>query len=538
LSSNILTLDNALEWKENTTLNLIDYARDRTIAHRRKGPKQLNEPRRFVMSTAARGQTTTFDVAIAGAGGAGLTAALTLAEGGARIILFEKMRHAGGSTRFPEGMFAADSSMQHRRNIRVTRDEAFKSIMEYSHWRANPALVRAFVNRSGETIDWLQQLGVEFIEPSSFWPGAPRTWHLFKGYGAAMIKVLLAHAKGRGIEIRYQTAVKRLLRDANGPVHGVVVEDRTGRQTKLGAKAVIIATGGYANNREWLKKYTGLDLRVNLFPLGNVEKLGEGIRMAWEIGAAEEGMGVLNFSFGGPVGPGIKPFGHVLAAVRQPELWINQHGVRFCDESIVHNSIHAGNAFSRQKGGYSFRIFDEDTSRYFAEKGIDVGVGTFVPPGTKLTGLDAEIKAALEKQNWNVFVADTVDELADKLGVNRAVFKNTVEDYNRFCDKGHDDQFAKEPMYLRPVRHPRFYAFKCYIDFTGTNGGIKINEKTEVLTEEDDVIPGLYATGNDAGGLYGDSYDMIAAGAAAGFAVNSGRMAGENALQYIRRQKP
>ncbi len=474
------------------------------------------------------------DVVIAGAGGAGLMAALTLAEDGADIRVFEKMPVAGGSTRFPEGMFAAESRMQLQRNIRVTKDEAFKAIMEYTHWKANASLVRAFVNRSAGTIDWLAQMGVEFIEPSSFWPGAPRTWHLFKGRGAAMIKVLLERAAEKGIEIQYRTAVKQLIRQDAGPVTGVIVEDPDGRQTEVMARSVIIATGGYANDRELLKKYTGLDLRVNLFALSNFEKYGEGIRMAWAAGAAEEGMGVLNFSFGGPIGPGIKPAGHLIAAVRQPELWINQHGRRFCDESIVHNSIFCGNAMARQKGGYVFRIFDDQARRYFVEKGIDVGVGMFVPPGTRLLGFDEELKEALAKKNRNVLVAETIQDLALKMGVPPAVFEKTVEDYNRFCEKGYDEAFSKDRFYLRPVQKPPFHAFKCFCDFCGTNGGIKINEKTEVLDKEDEVIPGLYAAGNDAGGMYGDSYDMIAAGSACGFALVSGCLAGENTLDYLR----
>ncbi len=481
-----------------------------------------------------KNRKTKRDVVIAGAGGAGLMAALTLSSSRARVRVFEKMPVAGGSSRFPEGMFAAESRMQLQRNIKVTRDEAFKAIMEYTHWKANASLVRAFVNRSADTVEWLERMGVEFTEPSSFWPGAPRTWHLFKGRGAAMIKVLLKRAAEKGIEIQYRTAVKQLIRQEGGPVTGVIVEDRKGRQTEIAAGAVIIATGGYANDRELLKKFTGLDLRVNLFPLGNFEKYGEGIRMAWAAGAAEEGMGVLNFSFGGPIGPGIKPAGHLIAAVRQPELWINREGVRFCDESIVHNSIFCGNAMARQKGGYAFRIFDDQARRYYTEKGIDVGVGMFVPPGTRLTGFDEELKEALVRENRNVYTAGTIGDLALKMKVSPEVFKKTVRDYNRFCEQGYDEAFVKDRLYLRPVQKPPFYAFKCFCDFCGTNGGIKINEKTEVLDKEGEVIPGLYAAGNDAGGMYGDSYDMIAAGSACGFALVSGCLAGENAMGYIR----
>ena len=472
------------------------------------------------------------DVVVAGAGGAGLAAALTLAEGGAKVIVFEKMPFAGGSFLFVEGTFAVESEMQRRRNIKVTRDEAFRGMMEYSHWKANPALVRAFINKSANTIDWLEKLGIEITEPTGTWLGGPRTWHLFKGLGGPAINVLVANAVKKGVEIRYETTVKHLLRQGNGPVSGIVAEDKTGKQIRVKAEAVIIATGGYPNNKEWIKKYSGFDLEVNLFPLGRYNKIGEGIQMAWESGAAEEGVGVIHLNIGSP--PKIGARSHIWGAVGQPTLWVNQHGVRYCDEAIVENIAFAGNAMAKQEGGYDFRIFDEETKIQLVENG-GLGVGMYLPPRTPLTDLDAKIKAAVEKKNPCVFVANSIEELAKKMGLERAIFKRTVEEYNRFCEKGHDDQFAKDPEYLRPVKTPTFYAFKCYMNFLGTLGGIKINEKTEVLDKSDKVIPGLYAVGNDAGGLYGDSYDVITSGASSGFALNSGRIAGENALKYIRR---
>jgi fumarate reductase flavoprotein subunit len=483
------------------------------------------------------GGTRKCDVVIAGAGGAGLAAALALTDSRADIVVVEKMGMAGGSTRFPEGMFAAESRMQFRRNIRVSRDEAFKGIMEYSHWKANGPLVRTFVDRSAATVDWLETLGVEFTEPSSFWPGAPRTWHLFKGRGVAVIEAFLKKAAEKGVEICLRTAVKDIFRPDGGPVKGVAVEDSEGERTRVEADAVIIATGGYANDRELLRKYTGLELRVNLFPLGNFEKYGEGIRMAWAAGAAEEGMGVLNFSFGGPVGPGIRAAGAIVAAARQPELWVNRRGLRFCDESAVHNSISCGNVMARQPGGYVFRIFDDSARKYFVEKGIDVGVGMFVPPGTRLNGFDRELNDVLAQKNRNVFVADTIEELGRKMEVPAPRFRKTVDDYNRSCARGYDEGFAKDRIYLRPVKTAPFYGLKCFCDFCGTNGGIRINEKAEVLDVEGNPIPGLYAAGNDAGGMYGDSYDMTAAGSACGFALVSGRLAGESAADYIRGRK-
>ncbi len=470
-------------------------------------------------------------VVVVGAGGAGLAAALTLAEMGAKVSVFEKMAFAGGTTNYVEGTYAVESEMQYRKNIKATRDEGFKELMEYSHWRANPDLVRAIVDKSADTISWLEREGVQFLEPTADFLGGPRVWHLFKGFGNTMIKALVAGAEKRGVEIRYEATVKKLLRHGDGPITGVVVEDQAGNRTDVEAAAVIIASGGYAGNKEWIKKYTGLDLGVNLFPIVRCDKTGEGIAMAWEAGAAEEGVGVLLFNFGIPPKT-IKPKGHMLGAIGQPTLWVNRHGVRFCDETIIENMIHTGNVMSRQPGGYVFRIFDEEIKSDLVKRG-GLNLGNYSPPRMPLTNLDDEIKEAVGKKSPYVFVADSIEELAQKMGVNGERFSETVREYNGFCTKGHDDRYAKDPTHLRPIETPRFYAFKCCNDFLATVGGIKINEKTEVLDRGGAVIPGLYTAGCDAGGMYGDSYDILAAGIGSAFALNSGRIAGENAAKYV-----
>ena len=487
----------------------------------------------LVSSQAHTAQTLKADVVVIGSGASGLVAALTAAEGGARVIVFEKMPYPGGTSNYPGGIFAVESEMQRRKDITVTRDEAFQMIMAYNHWRANARLVRAIVDKSASTIDWLQRLGVEFLEPVAIYPGGPQTWHLLKGRGAAMVKVLVARAQEKGIEIVLATPVKEILKDERNRVAGVVARDKEGKTIKVDARAVIVATGGYANDKEMIKEYSGFDLEVNIFPAGNVNKTGDGIKMAWAVGAAPEGLGVLQLTGGSPVGQGIKQGEHLAAASSQPYLWINQEGVRFCDESIAYNFPFAGNAVSRQKGGYVFRVFDENTKRYMVEKGIDVALGIFVPAATKLVKLDAEIKEALKKGNKNVFVAHSLEELAGKMGLNPGVLKSTVDEYNKLCEKKHDDLYAKDPKFLQPVKTTKFYAFRCYPSFLGTLGGIKINHRTEVLNREDEVIPGLYAVGLDAAGMYGDSYDLIVPGSTLGFAVNSGRIAGENALRYM-----
>jgi fumarate reductase flavoprotein subunit len=368
------------------------------------------------------------------------------------------------------------------------------------------------------------------------WSNGVRVWHVLEGphraKGAAMNRRLAEEAVNRGVQILLDIPVKSILKE-QGRLVGVSAE-KDGETVQITSKAVLIATGGYGNNKEWLKKYAGFDLGIDLFPLGNTNKTGDGIRMAWEAGAAEEGMGVLQLGRGGPVHTGVETTGLLEIACSQPYIRVNQFGLRYCDENIQPNFTFDGNALVRQKGRYSYSIFDESAKQYWHDLGVDLGAGFRLLPGTPID-IDDDLKILMEKGNNDVFVADSLEELATKMGVNPNVLRSTVDEYNRFCEKGHDDLFAKDPKYLRPLRGPRFYALKGYVLFIGTLGGIKINEKMEVLDREEESIPGLYAGGLDAGGMYGDSYDLsYSPGGTLGFAVHSGRIAARYAVEFVR----
>ena len=472
------------------------------------------------------------EVVVIGSGASGLAAALTAAEGGARVTVFEKERSLGGTSNFFEGTFAVESDMQREKYITYSRDEAFKNIMEYSHWLANPRLVRAIVNESAATIAWLQNTGVVFSDATINMPDSPRTYHVVKGKGEAVIKALTTRAKEKEVDIRLSTPVKRIIKQG-ATIAGVVVEEN-GEERQVSARAVIIASGGYANNKEWIKKYTGFDLGVNLVPIGNVDKMGDGIRMAWEAGAADEGKSLLELYRVGPMEPDFAMGSQIEYTVVQPNLWVSPRGERFCDESVAFYDSLVGNAAAKFKEGFTYSLFNDSIVQRMLERGIDKGVVVGVPPASKPTDFYREIKAALERGSKEVFVADSVEELATKISVNPTVLKATIDEYNQSCEKRHDELFAKDSKYLWPIKGPKYYAIKARTVFLGTMGGIKINEKTEVVDKKEAVIPGLYAAGYDAGGMYGDSYPIkTSSGLASAFALNSGRIAGKNVLKYL-----
>lgn len=485
---------------------------------------------------------------VIGAGGSGLVAGLTAAQGGVSVTVVEKRPTPGGTSNFPSGPFAVESSLQKQKYCALTRDEAFKIFMNHRHWKANPRLVRAFIDESASTIEWLQEQGVEFLEPSVFWTGGNNTQHLIKGRGASMIKTLVERCRQKKVELRLRTSASEILRERE-EVSGIIVQNEAEHPEHIYGEAVIIASGGYANNAEMIKRYTGFELGRDLFMPLELHLTGDGIRMAFQAGAGEEGIGVLQLQYAVP-GPGIPvipPSGgtheehlskkYVDVISRQPYLWINEQGRRFCDEAIVANWPFASNAIYRQKNRIAFVIFDRYTKERMQKEGIVNGAGSAALPTSKIDDLDGQIAKYLNDGNKDICVADNLQELAVKIGIEPDVLARNVEEYNRYCDKGHDDLFAKDPRYLLPVREPKFYAFKVVLRFWGTLGGIKINEKTQVLDHEENVIPGLYAVGNDAGGLWGGTEDLLLPGEALGFALTSGRIAGKNALSYINLQK-
>jgi fumarate reductase flavoprotein subunit len=148
-------------------------------------------------------------------------------------------------------------------------------------------------------------------------------------------------------------------------------------------------------------------------------------------------------------------------------------------------------------------------------------------PPAKINDFAGEVQKAIDNGNSAIFIANSLDELAAKTGINAAGLKKQVEEYNQVCETGRDDLFHKRTLYLKAVKEPPFYAGKAVPGGYGSLGGIKINHRTE-------VVPGLYAAGVDANAIFADSYIFILPGNTMGFALNSGRMAGENAVKYIK----
>ena len=195
------------------------------------------------------------------------------------------------------------------------------------------------------------------------------------------------------------------------------------------------------------------------------------------------------------------------------------------------NVTFTANAIALQKAKTAFLIFDDSILKLM-EKDFDTRNRVF--PHTFFANAQATIEAYLKSGKGNFYVADSIEELCEKTGIDSEGLKETIETYNTYCKKGYDEQFNKERQYLRPLKGRKLYAARHFPSAYGSAGGIKINEKTEVIGQDWKPIKGLYAAGTDACSIYGDSYPFIFPGTSMGFALNTGRIAVENAVEYIQ----
>ncbi len=477
-------------------------------------------------------ETMETQIVIIGVGGAGLAAAVAATEKGADVILLEKRRALGGNSAMAEGLFAAGSSVQKRMKIDVRADELFKIAMNYAHWQLDARLLRAYINKSADTIQWLEDKGLKFgIYP--YYPNQfPFVWHCLKSGdtvkrgGFEIIKALVKDCEGLGVLLFRETGAKKLMTDRKGHVTGVVAVTR-GKELRITARSVIIATGGYGGNKELLRKYYPY-YNENMV-LKGVPNKGDGLLMATEIGAATEGLGILHLAGNSPRGA----FDLHVVAEEPNTLWVNKKGERFVDEAISFQHFESTNALVRQPDGVGYTLLDERIKQNMIEKGVIKGLGLKALPGTKLTDLGKELELAAEKDKDWIKIAKSWDEIAQWMGAQPEVLKATIDEYNAYCEQGYDEIFAKDRRYLDALRTPPYYALKYHARYLGTIGGIKINHHMEVLDQEDNPIPGLYAAGIDTGGWESDTYCVRLAGTTFGFAINSGRIAGENAAKYV-----
>ena len=476
-----------------------------------------------------------YDLVVVGGGASGKSAALIAARAGKNVVVIEKMPETGGLSVFAEGTAAFESSVQKELGTPrlskyhfPTKQEGLDKIMGYSHQRANYEVARAFVENSAETIDIYRDLGVVYKtcdiaaedDPNEVW-----TFHLPEGLGAHCQAVLLDAIQKLEVDIFTETPAKELIIE-DGRVVGVVAES-DGEPLRIGGKAVILATGGMGSSPDRIFKYSWFaPAAYNMNVLTPLQNVGDGLDLALSAGADPNTITTCPLLAAG--GRDMTMDSQVGGAGVNPGVWINKTGHRFAAESVAENLGDIGTYYGKQPGGIVWSILSQADVDRLVSEGSEIAIGEFVVYHKPMTGLLPELEAHLE--SGLVKKADTFEELAEQMGVPTDAFVETMAAYNEACERGVDEAYFKKPQYLRALVEPPFYGIPLATGTMGSAGGIKVNGDMQVITSDGDAIPGLYAVGLDATGLYGDSYNMEIPGCANGFAHTSGRIAARHAI--------
>ena len=450
------------------------------------------------------------DVIIIGAGGAGFAAATEALENGATVIILEKNEMIGGNTARAGGTLnAPDPERQSKMNppVEDSVERFIQNTLEAGDFKADPKLVEVLCSHSLEARHWLTDHGTKWTEMvyqtiGGLWPRSldEKDKIAYNGFIAPLAKTV----DKLGGKVILNCKAESLVPDETGRVREVVAFDtKNGQEYRFTAKkAVILATGGYAASAALVKKYNNL----SGLPTSNAPtSTGDGIEMGLKAGAALEGMDYIQIHpHGNPVTGGLQSH---FAGVIKNAIYVNKEGKRFVEESGRRDVI--SNATIAQTGQVMYSIFDSEGGFYAGVKEL---------PPVELENLTSK---------GYLYVGDSLEDLAKKVGIDADGLKATVARYNELVAAGKDTDFEKDEVEL-PIAKAPFYCVPLSPTLHHTMGGLKINTEAQVLREDGSVIPGLYAAGEVTGGIHGSNR---VGGNALTDCVVFGRIAGKNAAE-------
>jgi fumarate reductase flavoprotein subunit len=485
----------------------------------------------------ARTVNLSADICIIGAASAGLIAAATAVEAGVKnIIILEKMKVTGGTTNVGvAGQFSVESPVQKRLGIDISMDDMYKHHMDMMTWNCNAKLVRNWYTTTGTVVDWLEKKGVEFGEVTSFChERLQKTYHMAKEgmLGKAVVAAMLKYLKANGVEIRTETRATQLLTNSKGDVTGVVARHGD-EELRITAKAVIIGTGSISGNDKLKARfYPGEDMS-NVYIMGNLAwATGDGLIMAEEIGAGHTHITTL---FIGPHGHNTNE--SVGTLMRRPNLIkVNKLGYRFTDEAIgvTRNYYPWMNclALDKQPDKVCYVLIDETTLRRFQKEKKNYAIFEAMGGPNWLADLDKGIPEEVAKGRAKI--GNSWEEIAEYIGCDPEVLKDTISRYNSYCENKYDAELLKDPEYLLPLTNPPYYAMQGYSGIDTCIGGLRANHNLEVVDKKDWPIKGLYAAGVVVGNWASIGYSPF--GSEMSFTTFSGYAAGKNAAKYVLRK--
>jgi fumarate reductase flavoprotein subunit len=444
-----------------------------------------------------------YDVVVVGSGGAGLAAAIQAHDEGASVLIVEKMPSIGGNTvKASAGMNAAETRFQRVKGIFDSKELFYAETLKGGYNKNNPELLHRFVENAPQAIEWLADRGIMLNDITTTGGMSidrthrPRDGSAVGGY---LISGLLRNINKRSIDVLMETAVTDILFE-QGAVSGVALLTDENEALTVHAKSVIVATGGFSANSQMVVKYRP-DLE-GFVTTNHKGATGGGIALLEKLGAGTVDMGEIQIhptveqTTSYLISESIRGGGAIL---------VNQKGSRFFNEMETRDKVSAQIIALPEK--FAYIVFDENVR-------------------TKNKAADEYIAKGF------VVSAEGPRELAEKLGMDYHTFLATLERYNGFVENQYDEDFGRKTALRNPIKDGPFHAIRIAPGVHHTMGGVTINAETEVLDKQHQVIPGVFAAGEVAGGIHGGN--RIGGNAVADIIV-FGTQAGHQAASWAKR---
>ncbi|MBR9729270.1 flavocytochrome c [Shewanella intestini] len=456
-----------------------------------------------IKKAIARGPVETVDVVVVGGGNAGFNAALSAQVEGAKVLLLEKAPYVGGNSMLAAGgINAVGTPQQKAKGIKDSVNWFIEDTMKGGRYKNDPKLVKILGEQSADAVKWLESLGVNLDDLTR--SGGARVQRTHRPHGGAsagpqIMATLNKVAKERGIPVRLNSRVEKIVLNDDKSVAGVVVHGRHSGYNMIAAGSVVLATGGYGMNKQMIAYYrpTFKDMTSS----NNVTATGDGILLAKEIGASMTDIDWVQAH------PTVGKDSRILISetVRGVgAIMVNTDGQRFVNELTTRDR--ASDAILKQKGKYAWLVFDKQ----------------LVEKKKMIRGYDR--LGMLSK-------GSTIEELAKATGMKDLA--KTVADYNKYQAAGKDAAFGREDMPIK-FNQPPFYAVKVAPGIHHTMGGVAIDTDANVLNLQSWKMDGLFAAGEVTGGVHG--FNRLGGNAIADTVI-FGRIAGKNAAKHALKKK-
>ncbi|MBT2514672.1 flavocytochrome c [Arthrobacter sp. ISL-30] len=452
----------------------------------------------------------TYDLIVVGSGIAGQTAATSAAEAGLKVILLEKTGNLGGSSAMSGGWFAfTGTEEQASEGIRDSPELFLQDMLDAGQNLNDPSLLQAYLTHQQDTYQWLKRHGVEFREVEISSGQSARRSH------NSLIKEVLAilhrDFTATGGQTLLNRQAVRLVQDVSGRVTGVITRSEEQEELFTATGGVVLATGGFSRGTELLKIFAPEQLAA--IPYGGKGNTGDGLRMAWRLGAGMADMSFVSGTYGSHPDTG-EDFHELLTAYYMGAVIVNKNGRRFVDESQDYKTL--GRVVLDQPEGLGFEIFDAKV-RAKSHRGIPLkDIDTLEDIG-------------------HVYKADTLEELAEMAGIDREGLVESIRRYNAAVRGEEPDDVGRSSLCngvgeLLPIDEAPFYAYPAKSLMTTTYCGLTISPRGQVLDVDGEVIDGLYAIGEVTGGFHGAAYMT---GTSLGKGAVFGRIVAEHASSRL-----